>query len=131
MLALGLEDKLPNFRIHLSRLDAAIELVLATTRKAYPSLAVPLHSRWRHFAVYGEDRFGAIEQRVRRPERAARARMAFDLVIISVLFDAGAQEQWRYHGAEVQVIRSVAAPCDIGTSVTSTKPKRRKSSRRR
>jgi hypothetical protein len=36
MLAIGLEDRLPNFRIDLDRMDGAVDLVLETTRKAYP-----------------------------------------------------------------------------------------------
>jgi hypothetical protein len=48
MLAIGLEDKLPNFRIDLDRMDGAVDLVLETTRNAYPSFDVPFHSRWRH-----------------------------------------------------------------------------------
>ena len=55
ILATGLEDKLPNFRIHLDRLDSAVDLVLETTRKAYPSFDVPFHSRWRHFVANGRD----------------------------------------------------------------------------
>ena len=51
MLAIGLDDKLPNFRIDLDRMDGAVDLVLETTRKAYPSLDIPFHSRWRHFVV--------------------------------------------------------------------------------
>src|SRR5271167_2227113 len=49
MLAIGLDDKLPNFRVRLHKMDSVVELVLKTTRKAYPSLEVPFHSRWRHF----------------------------------------------------------------------------------
>ncbi len=49
MLALGLDGRLPHFIIDLSKLDATAELVIAMTRKAYPSLDVPFHSRWRHF----------------------------------------------------------------------------------
>jgi len=30
MLAIGLDDRLPNFRIQLDRLDSAVDLVLAT-----------------------------------------------------------------------------------------------------
>src|SRR5271168_5295432 len=41
MLALGLDDGLPNFRVELSRLDAAADLVIAVMREAYPSLAIP------------------------------------------------------------------------------------------
>ena len=53
MLAIGLDDKLPSFRIDLDRMDDVIELVLETTRAAYPSFDVPFHSRWRHFVAHG------------------------------------------------------------------------------
>jgi hypothetical protein len=96
MLALGLEDRLPNFRIDLSLLDETAERVIATTRKCYSSLNIPFHSRWRHFVVDGEDRFGAIAKGARRLDREARARLAFDLAMISVFLDAGAGSQWRY-----------------------------------
>ncbi len=60
LLAIGLEDRLPNFRVHLDRMEATADLVVETTRKAYPTLAVPFHSRWRHFAVNGVDRWAAL-----------------------------------------------------------------------
>ena len=96
LLALGLEDRLPHFRIGLDRLDVAADLVLETTRRAYPSLDVPLHSRWRHFEFQGEDRWTALASaRSWRPDEAARA--AFDLAIVSVLLDAGAGSRWTFH----------------------------------
>jgi hypothetical protein len=95
MLALALDDKLPNFRVDLSRLDDAADLVAATTRKNYPSLEVPFHSRWRHFSRYGNDIFQIlVEDFTGDPLELVRT--AFDLVIISVLLDAGAEPQWRY-----------------------------------
>jgi Protein of unknown function (DUF1688) len=97
MLAIGLEDKLPNFRIQLDRLDGAVDLVLKTTREAYPSLEVPFHSRWRHFVTNGVDRWAAMADKTRWPDRAARARAEFDLAIVSVFLDAGAGPSWRYH----------------------------------
>ncbi len=97
MLAIGLEHKLPNFRIHLDRMDSAVDLVLETTRKAYPSFDVPLHSRWRHFVTNGDDRWAAIADRTSWSDRAARARAEFDLAIVSVFLDAGAGPSWRYH----------------------------------
>jgi hypothetical protein len=97
MLAIGLDDKLPNFRIHLDRMDNAIDLVLQTTRKAYPSFEVPFHSRWRHFVMNGDNRWADIADRIRWPDRAARARAEFDLAIVSVFLDAGAGPSWRYH----------------------------------
>ena len=95
MLALGLDDKLPNFRIDLGRLDEAAYLVAVTTRKNYPSLDVPFHSRWRHFAPDGRDRYQVLLKDF-AGNRLALARMAFDLAIVSVLLDAGAGAQWRY-----------------------------------
>ncbi|CCE10016.1 conserved hypothetical protein [Bradyrhizobium sp. STM 3843] len=99
MLALGLDDRLPHFRIALAKLDVVAELVLAVTREAYPSGDVPFHSRWRHFVVAGEDRWAALAGKVSWPNAAARARAEFDLAIVSVLLDAGAGAAWRYHDA--------------------------------
>ncbi len=100
MLAVGLEDRLPHFRIRLENLDAVADLVIATTRAAYPSLDVPFHSRWRHFVFRGEDRWAALRAATAWKDPDARARAAFDLAIVSVLVDAGAGPQWRYHDAQ-------------------------------
>jgi hypothetical protein len=97
MFAIGLDGKLPNFRIHLDRMDSAVELVLETTRKAYPSLDVPFHSRWRHFVTNNVNRWADIAERTEWPDAAARARAEFDLAIVSVFLDAGAGPTWRYH----------------------------------
>ena len=96
ILATGLEDKLPNFRIHLDRMDRAVDLVLETTRKAYPSFDVPFHSRWRHFVADGHNRWTTLADRTRWPDRAARARAEFDLAMVSAFLDAGAGPSWRY-----------------------------------
>jgi hypothetical protein len=99
MLALGLDDKLPHFRVDLTKLDGAVDLVLATTRKAYPSLDVPFHSRWRHFVAGGKDLWAELANTVAWRDPAARARAEFDLAIVSVLLDAGAGPAWRYRDA--------------------------------
>jgi Protein of unknown function (DUF1688) len=96
MLAIGLEDKLPNFRIDLDRMANAVDLVLETTRKAYPSFQIPFHSRWRHFVLKGDDRWSGLADASAWPDRAARARAEFDLAIVSVFLDAGAGPSWRY-----------------------------------
>ena len=95
MLALGLDDKLPNFCVDLDRLDDTVDLVLAVMRKNYPTLDVPFHSRWRHFVTWGFDRHADLAEDFK--DSTARARSDFDLAIISVLLDAGAGPQWRYH----------------------------------
>ena len=95
MLALGLDGKLPNFGIDLDRLDDAVDLVLSVMKKNYPTLDVPFHSRWRHFVTWGFDRHADLVEDF--TDSTARARSDFDLTIISVLLDAGAGPQWRYH----------------------------------
>src|SRR5262245_6611953 len=95
MLAIGLDDKLPNLRSDLQRLDAATDLVQATTLRRYPTLDIPFHSRWRHFGIEGEDRWAAIVKS-KTWNVAQRARAEFDLAIVSVLLDAGAGARWRY-----------------------------------
>ena len=96
MLAIGLAGGLPHFRIKPDKLETAADLVIATTRAAYPSFDVPFHSRWRHFVFAGEDRWAALEAVTKWRDRGARARAAFDLAIVSVLLDAGAPPEWRY-----------------------------------
>src|SRR4051812_27226115 len=99
MLALGLADKLPHFRIDIAKLEAVADLVRDVTSKAYPDGEVPFHSRWRHFVVGGVDRWAEIADKAQWPDAAARARAEFDLAITSVLLDAGAGAAWRYHDA--------------------------------
>jgi hypothetical protein len=96
MLAIGLDDGLPSFRVDLDRMDDVVELVLETTRAAYPSFDVPFHSRWRHFVANGDDRWAAVAGRIDWSDRAGRARAEFDLAIVSVFLDAGAGPSWRY-----------------------------------
>ncbi|MPZ39327.1 MAG: DUF1688 family protein [Rhizobiales bacterium] len=96
LLTLGLRDELLHFRVASERLEVAADLVADTTRAAYPSLDVPLHSRWRHFEFQGVDRWSALsaERSWQSSEEAARA--AFDLAVVSVLLDAGAGMRWTY-----------------------------------
>lgn len=100
MLVFGLDDGLPNFRIHLDKMGGVVELVLQTTREAYPTLEVPFHSRWRHFVLNGVDRWAEIASRTRWSDSAARARSEFDLAMISVFLDAGAGPAWRYRDSK-------------------------------
>jgi hypothetical protein len=112
MLAIGLDDKLPHWRVDLERLAAAVDLVLATTRQDYPSLDIPFHSRWRHFVVDGEDRWASLVKLANWSEAAAQARAAFDLAIVSVLLDAGAGPQWHYR--DLDTGRSVSRSEGLG-----------------
>jgi hypothetical protein len=94
MLQIGLADGLAHFRVDLGRLDAAVDLVVATMRNNYPTLDVPFHARWRHFVRHDVDRYAEISSGFGDP--MARARAAFDIAFVSVLLDAGAGPRWRY-----------------------------------
>lgn len=87
----------PHFRLHPERLDDAAALVVAVTRRRYPDLRVPFHSRWRHFSTGGIDRAALVAPGA---DRAETARARIDLAIVSVLLDAGAGAEWRYVEAE-------------------------------
>jgi hypothetical protein len=92
-----LDGRPRHFSVDLDRLAACADFVAAVIRETYPTLAVPPHARWRHFVVAGRDQWAALAERW--PDPAAKARTAFDLVTVSVLLDAGAGPDWRYHDA--------------------------------
>jgi hypothetical protein len=81
------------FRYHPERLKPTLEIVMQTIRKNYPDLKIPFHSRWGHFRAGGLDRIQSLSQITDLKERA---RVQFDLVIPSVLLDAGAGQDWKY-----------------------------------
>ncbi len=85
-----------HFRLVCARLDEAAHRVVAITRRRYPDLHVPPHSRWRHFAAGGVDRAALIAPRA---DQAETARARIDLAIVSVLLDAGTGPDWRYRDA--------------------------------
>ncbi|HEY1299081.1 MAG TPA: DUF1688 family protein, partial [Stellaceae bacterium] len=83
----------PHFRLALDRLGETADRVAAVTRRRYPDLAVPLHSRWRHFSGGGIDRGRLVAERA---DAAERVRAQLDLAFVSVLLDAGAGAGWAY-----------------------------------
>lgn len=92
----------PHWRWEPSRLAATVAAVVETTRASYPDLRVPVHSRWRHFEVGGADRWAALADAAGlagEAQRLERARVRIDLVIPSVLLDAGAGAAWHYDDA--------------------------------
>jgi hypothetical protein len=82
------------------RLDGAARYVVDTIRRQYPDLNVPYHSRNRHFEAGGVDRWQLLADRYELDaDPAERARVAIDLVIPSVLLDAGAGPAWKFFDA--------------------------------
>jgi len=93
MLEIACAGGIEGWSVDLDRLGVAAELTASITRERYPDLRIPFHARGRHF-VAGEPLLPDAT------DPAARARAAFDLVIVSVLLDAGAGPNWRYRDAE-------------------------------
>ena len=116
-----------HFRLVAGGLDNAVERVVAVTRRRYPDLAVPLHSRWRHFSTGGIERASLIAPGA---ERAETARARLDLAIVSVLLDAGAGPRWQYRetGSGLVLARSeglaVASLHAMGAGLFSCDPSR-------
>jgi uncharacterized protein DUF1688 len=99
VLELAYTDRLRHFAYHPEKLPEVATYVAEVTRDAYPELDVPFHSRWRHFDVGGLDRVAQLDEQLGVCSPAERARCHFDLVMTSVLLDAGAGEHWQYHEA--------------------------------
>jgi hypothetical protein len=92
---------LEHWAIDERRLDDVADRVVRTTRTAYPDLrSIPGHSRWRHFAAGGIDRARLLDVRLAGAAEDARLAARFDLVIPSVLLDAGAGDRWRYRSQD-------------------------------
>lgn len=96
LLELGLAGKLKHFRVDMERLPAVADYVLDVTRSAYPTLEIPVHSRWGHFDVGGMRRNAELDARLASLPPAERARAKLDLVVTSVLLDAGSGPTWKY-----------------------------------
>lgn len=75
----------------------ATRAVADLTRERFGSGPIPYHSRWRHFEAGGVDRLAKLDELL-GPQVTARerARVQIDLVLVSVLLDAGAGPDWHY-----------------------------------
>jgi hypothetical protein len=85
-----------HFTYHAKNLKPTVDFVLQVIQKNYPDLRIPFHSRWGHFRVGGIDRKALLLERLRDLDSMERARVMLDLVVTSVLLDAGAGVEWKY-----------------------------------
>ncbi|MBE9228688.1 URC4/urg3 family protein [Phormidium sp. LEGE 05292] len=103
---LALDDKLCYFRVDLSKLERCADYVIQVMRDDYPNLDIPFHSRWRHFEVGNVSRIAELDAALAEFSPLEKAKVKFDLAIISVLLDAGAGANWQYLEQETgQVFR--------------------------
>ena len=92
----GRAGALRHFAVELGALPAVVDRVIAVTRAAYPDLQIPVHGRINHFRAGGIDRVAEFDARLDDLGPEDRARSWIDLVMVSVLLDAGAGDAWHY-----------------------------------
>lgn len=96
--------ELTSFDVDESALPAIVDHVTATTTRRFPDLnKIPPHSRLRHFnptqmqelkARWENEEIDPVEQ----------TRRLIDLVIVSVLVDAGAGQVWKYKTSDGELV---------------------------
>lgn len=96
ILEAALAGTLAHFAVDLDALPKVVDEVVAVTRQRYPTLEIPVHGRINHFRVGGIDRVARLERRMQSLSSDERTRAWIDLIVISVLLDAGAGNEWRY-----------------------------------
>ncbi len=96
LFTLATDNQLQHFHLDLTQLDRTADYVIEVMRSAYPNLQIPFHSRWRHFEAGGISRSALLDQHLAQLNPLEKAQAKFDLVIPSVLLDAGAGASWQY-----------------------------------
>ena len=108
ILEAGFAGELEHFAIEMTAMPKVIDEVVAVTRANYPALDIPVHGRVNHFRAGGIDRVSALEAKLAPLSRDERSRAWIDLVVVSVLLDAGAGDRWRFRepGTNLEIGRS-------------------------
>ncbi len=96
LLARARNGDSPWFTVDDGKIDGAAAAIVEATRKRYPKLHIPLHSRWRHFEAGGVDRKKELERMLADLPVPSRGHAMIDLAFVSVLLDAGAGPDWKY-----------------------------------
>ena len=99
-----------HWTVHSAQLENAADVVAQVTRARYPDGHIPYHSRWRHFEAGGINRHAALRQKFMQDKSAVLSndwtKCAIDLIVTSVLLDAGAGADWGYLENGVRYTRS-------------------------
>ncbi len=96
ILEAGFSGALEHFAIEMTEMPRVIDAVVTVTRANYPSLDIPVHGRVNHIRAGGIDRVPALDEKLYAQTPDERARAWIDLVVVSVLLDAGAGDRWRF-----------------------------------
>jgi hypothetical protein len=99
------QGRSPFFALDQAKLGDVAQFVAEVTRKQYPDLQIPYHGRISHLNAGGINRTAALKKRGKDLGHHAKdsSDALFELVIVSVLLDAGAGNAWRYQEADGNV----------------------------
>lgn len=95
-----------HFAYHEEKLESVVDYVFETITQNYPDFNIPFHSRWGHFKVGGIDRVELLDKHLEGQSKKEIAKTKIDLVITSVLLDAGAGMDWTYQSKDQTYKRS-------------------------
>ncbi len=84
-----------HFKVNLDQLGAVSDYVLTVIKENYPDMKIPFHSRNNHLNAGGVNRLAEIEKKFAGNAREIM-KSKIDLVVVSVLLDAGAGDAWKY-----------------------------------
>ncbi|GGI88013.1 URC4/urg3 family protein [Legionella impletisoli] len=93
---LARQNQLVHFGMNTNKITEAASFVLDVIYDQYPDLNIPYHSRWRHFEAGGINRIKTLQAQLAFFSIEERGKILYELVIISVLLDAGAGKHWHY-----------------------------------
>ena len=85
-----------HFEIHEHKLTEVSDFVLQVIAENYPDNNVPYHSRWRHYEVGNQSQLKQLRTIEQSLSSIERAKLGLDLILPSVLVDAGAGPDWQY-----------------------------------
>jgi hypothetical protein len=99
----ALRNQLHHFDVDMTKFADVVTFVTGLIKRDYdaPYTTIPSHGRYQHFAVGGRDRIAQLLSTwPENVDNSERCRRLIDLVLVSVLLDAGAGTQWSYKSTE-------------------------------
>jgi len=93
-------NQLQHFDVDFDKLNDVAKFVVSLIKRDYDTKDIPTippHTRLRHFEIGSKDRIGLLlESWKGRVDNMETVRRLVDLVVVSVLLDAGAGDRWTF-----------------------------------
>ena len=96
LLDYGLRGETPFFSVNIDALPAATDYVLEVCKERYQLAKIPGHSRINHYSQSNDNHWAWFQKPLEGSDGTERMRLSFELLILSVLLDAGAGHHWIY-----------------------------------